>query len=353
MAERIAHRSRDKVLLVDKRPHVGGNCYDFTNEAGHLIPLYGPHYFHTNDEAVWAYVQRFSEWVPYEHRVKSLVDGKLVPVPVNITTVNQLFGLELSTSDQMQRWLADQVVTIPEPKNSRDSALSRVGPVLYEKMFRDYTKKQWDLFPEELDAQVMNRIPVRTDFDDRYFSDKYQAMPKHGYTELFRAMLDHPNIELVLGVDYLKDAERFGKPNRLYFTGRIDQFFESQGLPALRYRSLRFEFETLPRERYQEAATVNFPSLAVPYTRVTEPKLSTGQTGPQTTLIREYPTWEGEPYYPVFSPENQKLYGQYQALAAQAESSGVYFVGRLANFRYFNMDQAFANALNVAAKGGW
>lgn len=343
----MAHQTREKVLLVDKRDHLGGNCYDFVNEAGHLVPLYGPHFFHTNDEAVWSYVNRFTEWVPYEHRVKSLVDGKLVPIPVNITTVNELFGLDLSSSEEMKHWLAEQVVAIPEPKNSRDSALSRVGPVLYEKMFRDYTKKQWDLFPEELDAQVMNRIPVRTDFDDRYFTDTYQAMPKHGYTELFRAMLDHPNIEVILGVDYLKEAARFGKPDRIYFTGRIDQFFASQGLPPLRYRSLRFEVETLPQPRYQEAATVNFPSLDVPYTRITEPKLSTGQTGSQTTVIREFPTWEGEPYYPVFSPENQQLYSRYQALAARAEAEGVYFVGRLANYKYFNMDQAFANALGV------
>lgn len=348
LAERYAAKGR-KVVVLDKRDHIGGNCYDFFDGDGLLVPLYGPHFFHTNLESVWDYVRRFSDWTPYEHRVLSRVDGKLVPVPVNITTVNELFGLSLSNEDEMKAWLAGVVEPVPEPKNSEESAVSRVGRVLYEKMFKHYTKKQWDLYPHELDAQVMNRIPVRTNFDDRYFADTYQAMPTRGYTEMFRAMLDHPNIEVRLGTDWFEVKDSLGTPEKLFFTGRIDQFFVSLGLAPLQYRSLRFEFETLDQEWFQSAATVNYPNEEA-FTRITEPKWSTGQKHPKTVVIREYPTWEGEPYYPVFNPENQKLYESYQAAAAEAEKEGVHFVGRLANYKYFNMDAAIDNALKLFGK---
>lgn len=330
-----------KVLIIEKRDHIGGNCFDFINDDGLLVPKYGPHLFHTNYEDVWAYVNRFSEWIPYEHRVLSSVDGKLVPVPVNITTVNGLFGLKIKTEDEMKKWLKNFVVPIADPKNSEESAISRVGPILYEKMFKNYTKKQWDMWPSELDASVMNRIPVRTNFDDRYFTDKYQAMPKEGYTKLFECLLDHPNIEIRLNTEW-NDSMRFDK---LFFTGRIDQFLKGE---KLEYRSLRFEFETHDMEYYQSRTQINYPDLDVPYTRITEPKHATGQKHPKTMIIKEYATWDGEPYYPVPTGRNRALYAKYQAEAKKLEAKGIYFVGRLANYKYFNMDEAFKNALAYA-----
>jgi UDP-galactopyranose mutase len=346
LAERLASSGRD-VLVIEQRPHVGGNCCDFTDQHGILVPRYGPHFFHTSDEGVWSYLQRFARWRPYEHRVLSAVDGKLVPVPVNITTVNELFGLQITGEEEMRRWLAAQVVPIPEPRNSEEAAVSRVGWVLYEKMFKHYTRKQWDLWPAELDAEVMNRIPVRTTFDDRYFSDAHQAMPADGYTAMVQRMLDHPAIEVRCGVDFFEARGKLPKAGTLVFTGRIDQYFADRLPYPLRYRSLRFEFEHLAVRRAQAAVTINYPNEH-PWTRVTEPKFSTGQEElPGTTLVREYPTWEGDPYYPVLSEPTRALFRRYQALAAAEESRGVFFAGRLANYRYFNMDQAVRNALDL------
>ncbi len=349
MAERYAALGK-KVTIIEKRNHIGGNCYDYFDDNGLLLPLYGPHFFHTNIERVWQYLQRFSEWRSYEHRVLSSVDGKLVPVPVNITTVNEVFGLSISNEEQMKQWLEENTKSIAHPKNSEESAMSRVGPVLYEKMFKHYTKKQWDLYPHELDAQVMNRIPVRTNFDDRYFTDTYQAMPAEGYTSVFENMLDNPNIEIILDCDYFQNRQEFSRAEKLFFTGRIDQFFEEQfrdrGVEPLQYRSLRFEFETLDTPQFQPCATINYPNEH-DYTRITEPKHSTGQGGDKTVIIKEYPSWDGEPYYPVFSPRNQQVFSLYQKAAEEAEKNQVYFVGRLANYKYFNMDAAFDNALTL------
>jgi UDP-galactopyranose mutase len=349
IAELFANVLGKKVLIIDKRDHIGGNCYDYINDIGILVPKYGPHFFHTNNEEVWEYVNQFSDWIPYEHRVLSLVDEKLVPVPVNITTVNKIFGLDLKTEGEMKEWLADNIKKIKDPKNSEESALARVGNVLYEKMFKNYTKKQWDVWPSDLDAEVMNRIPVRTNFDDRYFTDKYQVMPKDGYTKLFERMLNNKNIEVRLDTDWdtIKDHIQFEK---LFFTGPIDQFFQYKFGGKLQYRSLRFEFENYDKEYYQKATTINFPSYDVPYTRITEPKRATGQKSPKTTIIREYSTWEGEPYYPVPTKENKDLYIKYQEEVEKAEGRGIYFAGRLANYKYFNMDQAFKNAFDLFNK---
>ena len=225
LAERFANQCGKRVLVIEKRDEIGGNCFDFTNEAGHLIPKYGPHFFHTNFEDVWTYVQNFSEWTPYEHRALAYVDGKYVPVPVNIETVNQVFGLSLTTREEMEGWLAANTEKIPSPKNSEESGLARAGKVLYEKIFKGYTKKQWDRWPHELDASVLDRIPVRSDADDRYFTDKYQSVPKDGYTQLFKNMLDNPLITIRLNANYLEEQTSLPKPEKLFFTGPIDQFF--------------------------------------------------------------------------------------------------------------------------------
>jgi len=344
LAERYASVLNKKVLVIEKRSHIGGNCFDYLNEDNILVPKYGPHFFHTNLEDVWKYVNEFSEWLPYEHRTLSNVDGKLVPVPVNIRTVNDLLGLQIKSEDEMIDWLKTNTEQIESPKNSEEASLKRVGRVLYEKLFKNYTKKQWDLWPKELDASVMNRIPVRTNLDDRYFADKYQAMPKNGYTKMFEKILNHPNIEVRLNTDYMDVKNKIGTPEKILFTGPIDTYFNKQ-FGKLQYRSLRFEYETLDKEYFQPTAQVNYPNTEN-FTRISEPKHATQQKHPKTTIIREYSTWDGEPYYPVPNQKNQKIFDQYKNEAKKMESKGVFFVGRLANYKYFNMDQAFKNALD-------
>lgn len=350
LAERYSNILNKKVLVIEKRNHIGGNCYDYTNEFELLVPKYGPHFFHTNDSDVWKYINKFSEWIPYEHRVLSSIDNKLVPVPVNITTVNELFSLNIKNEDEMKDWLKNNTEKIINPKNSEESALSRVGRELYNKLFKEYTKKQWDLWPEQLAAEVMDRIPVRTNFDDRYFTDKYQFMPKEGYTKLFEKMINNKNIKVLLNTEWEDIKSSVKTFEKLYFTGPIDQFFNYDLGEKLEYRSLRFEFDTIKTEYYQKETSINYPSINVPYTRITEPKHSTGQKSDKTTIITEYPNWDGEPYYPVPTSRNQELYKRYQEKAKELEKNNIYFVGRLANYKYFNMDQAFRNAIEFFEK---
>lgn len=348
LAERYATQLNKKVLILEKRDHIGGNCYDYYNEDGILVSKYGAHIFHTEYEDVWEYVNRFSKWRSYTHKVLSQVDGKLVPVPVNITTINTLFGLDLNNEQEMREWLAHEIVQIDHPQNSEESALSRVGRQLYEKMFHNYTKKQWDMEPSQLDASVLDRIPVRYSFDDRYFSDKYQAMPEAGYTKVFESMLDHPNISVQLSTDYFAVKDTLEEYETLFFTGPIDQFFSYKFGKKLQYRSLKFVNETYHQEYFQSNSVINYPNEEA-FTRIVEYKHLTGQKSTKTTIAKEYPTWEGEPYYPVPSPENKALYEEYKKEAEKEENSHIHFVGRLANYKYFNMDQAFKNALDLFA----
>lgn len=351
LAERYASLGK-KVLVIERRDHIGGNCFDFVNEVGILVAKYGAHIFHTNNEEVWQYVQNFSEWMPYEHKVLSLVEGKLVPVPVNITTVNKVLGLRIKTEKQMLAWLKKNQIPFPIPKNSEETALSRVGKVLYEKMFKNYTKKQWEKYPAQLDALVLKRIPVRTTFDDRYFSDTYQALPKYGYTKLFEKMLSNPNITVKLNTDYFDIKSSLKGYKKLFYTGPIDRFFEfkhSLG-NSLEYRTINFEWETLNQEQFQPTAVVNYPSESDgAFTRIVEHKHFGNQKNAKTTITREYSVdhidGKTEPYYPVPTPKNQALFKKYQK-----ETEGltdIYFVGRLANYKYFNMDEAFKNALDL------
>jgi len=343
LAERCACMRGNKVLVVERRPHVGGNCYDFEDDAGILVPGYGPHFFHTDFRRVWEYVSRFTSWRPYEHRVLSWVDSRFVPVPVNIDTVNILFGLDIRGEAEMKAWLEDNAVPIARPANSEESALARVGPVLYEKLFKNYTIKQWSKHPRELDAAVMDRIPVRTDRDDRYFSDAYQAMPERGYTAMFERMLEHENITVALETDYFEVRDNLDRHAGLIFTGPIDRFFDYR-FGRLQYRSLYFKYRTLEKEFFQPRAQINYPGEEA-FTRITEPKHATGQISDLTTIIEEYGTWDGDPYYPVPSPENAAIYGRYREAAEGLE--GVFFAGRLGEYRYLNMDQAFLNALEI------
>ncbi|MFL6758398.1 UDP-galactopyranose mutase [Sphingomonas sp.] len=343
LAERLASQHGARVLLIDRRPHIGGNAYDEPNEAGILYHKYGPHIFHTNSDAVVDYLSQFTEWRPYEHRVLAFVRGQLVPIPINRTTLNLLFDLDLQTDEQAAEYLASRAEPVDEIRTSEDVVVNAVGQELYELFFRGYTRKQWGLDPSELDKQVTSRIPTRTSTDDRYFSDTFQAMPLNGYTAMFGKMLDRPLIEVRTGVDFaeLKDTAH-ELADHIIYTGPIDEYFDFR-FGKLPYRSLKFDHQTLEQERFQPVAVVNYPCEEVPFTRISEYKYLTGQESPVTTITYEYPSAEGDPYYPIPRPENQELFKKYEALADATED--VTFVGRLATYRYYNMDQIVGQAL--------
>jgi UDP-galactopyranose mutase len=341
LAERLAAGSNKKVLLVDRRDHIGGNAYDHKDAAGVLIHRYGPHIFHTNSTDIADYLSRFTKWRPYEHRVLADVGGPLVPMPINRTTLNTLYGLSLGSDEEAEAFLQSRAEEIANIRTSEDVVVSKVGRELYERFFRGYTRKQWGLDPSELDKSVTARVPTRTNTDDRYFTDSFQAMPADGYTRMFENMLDHDNIEIVTGVDY-EDVRDEADYDRLIFTGPIDEYFGHR-YGKLPYRSLEFRHETIDRPWFQPVGTVNYPSEDVPYTRISEYKHITGQQHAKTSITYEYPKAEGDPYYPVPRPENQALFKKYEALALQTPD--VTFVGRLATYRYYNMDQVVGQAL--------
>ena len=343
IAERLASQHGARVLVIDRRAHIGGNAYDEPNEAGILYHKYGPHIFHTNSEQVVDYLSQFTQWRPYEHRVLASVRGKLVPIPINRTTLNKLFGLDLRTDEEAADYLASRAEPVEDIRTSEDVVVNAVGRELYELFFQGYTRKQWGLDPSELDKSVTARIPTRTNTDDRYFTDTFQAMPKNGYTAMFRTMLDHPLIEVQTGVDFRDLKDRWKDvADRLVYTGPIDEYFDHR-FGKLPYRSLKFDHQTLDQERFQETGTVNYPSPDIPYTRISEYKHLTGQEHPHTTITYEYPSAEGDPYYPIPRAENQQLFKRYEALADATDD--VTFVGRLATYRYYNMDQIVGQAL--------
>jgi UDP-galactopyranose mutase len=344
LAERLASQAGKKVLILDKRNHIGGNAYDYYNEDGILIHKYGPHIFHTNSKDVFEYLSVFTEWRPYEHRVLASVDGQLVPIPINLNTINQLYGLHLNSS-QVEDFFASRAEAVKQVRTSEDVVVSKVGRELYEKFFRGYTRKQWDLDPSELDASVTARVPTRTNKDDRYFTDTYQAMPLHGYTVMFQNMLSHPNIKVMLNTDY-KEVIDLIPFKHLIYTGPIDAYFD-YCYGKLPYRSLEFKFVTVDKEYFQPTGTVNYPNEQL-YTRITDFKYLTGQNHLKTAVVYEYPRAEGDPYYPVPRPENAEVYKKYQQLAATVTNT--YFVGRLATYKYYNMDQVVAQALTTFKK---
>jgi UDP-galactopyranose mutase len=341
MAERLATQLGKRVLVVDRRPHIAGNAFDRLDDAGLLIHQYGPHIFHTNSADIFDYLSQFTEWRAYEHRVLAQVDGMLVPIPINRTTINALYGLTLTTDAEAEAFLASRSEPVPVIETSEDVVVSAVGRELYEKFFRGYTRKQWGLDPSQLDKAVTARVPTRTNTDDRYFNDRFQVMPAEGYTKMFERMLDHPNIDLLLGADYAQVRSAYPHAH-LVFTGPIDEYFGYR-FGKLPYRSLRFEHETLDTPWSQPVAVVNYPDEATPYTRITEYKHLTGQEHAKTSITREYPQAEGDPYYPIPREENQALFKRYEALAKAEEN--VTFVGRLATYRYYNMDQIVGQAL--------
>jgi UDP-galactopyranose mutase len=341
LAERLATHHGARILLIDRRGHIGGNAYDEPNEAGILYHKYGPHIFHTNSDAVVEYLSQFTEWRPYEHRVLAQARGQLVPIPINRTTLNMLFDAKLESDEDAAAFLASRAEPVEDIQTSEDVVVNAIGRELYELFFRGYTRKQWDLDPSELDKQVTSRIPTRTNTDDRYFTDSFQAMPLDGYTAMFEKMLDNPLIEIRTGVDF-RDVQGEIEAGHIIYTGPIDEYFDFR-FGKLPYRSLKFDHQTIDQEHYQSVGTVNYPSPDVPYTRISEYKHLTGQEAPRTTITYEYPSAEGDPYYPIPREENQLLFKRYEALADTTD--GVTFVGRLATYRYYNMDQIVGQAL--------
>ncbi|KAL7544106.1 hypothetical protein ACHAXR_013584 [Thalassiosira sp. AJA248-18] len=363
IAENYATHFGQTSLIIEKRHHIGGNCYDYIDDdTGIRVSLFGAHLFHTKHERVWEYVQKFSEWAPYEHKVMGVVNGKSVPIPVNIDTVNELFDLDIQNTDQMDEWLKKEQVILQdddgkprEAVNSEEVALTRVGQRLYDMIFKPYTFKQWAKYPAELGPEVLSRIPVRNDHDGRYFSDPHQALPLNGYTSIFDKMLDKPEITVLTETDYFDVKDKL-KCQKLYYTGPIDTYFADLGWPKLEYRSLSFE-RVVQKDTpgfFQPAAVVNHPQnkdtdgKEVDFTRIVEYKHLLNQTSDHTIYFIERSKDGGEPYYPVPNKENKDLYKRYQEMAEKEE--GVTFVGRLANYKYFNMDDAILNALELFDK---
>lgn len=341
VAERIASEKNEKVLVIEKRGHIGGNIYDSYNEDGILIHNYGPHIFHTNDREVYEYLSKFTKWNDFWHRVLTQVDGNLIPMPITLETVNKLYNLNMS-ADEMEKFIAAKAVPIDEIKTSRDVALSKVGEEIYQKFFENYTKKQWGVDPAEIDTSVISRIPLRYNRDTRYFTDRYQGMPKYGYTKMCEAMVANKNIKIMLNTDFreIKDELEY---DALIYTGATDEFYDYKH-GKLAYRSLNFVFETYDCESYQEAPVVNYPN-DYDFTRITEFKKLTWQENKKTTILKEFPQAEGEPYYPFPTAECKAHFAKYQA--EMEKETKVYFLGRLAEYRYYNMDAVVRSALNL------
>ena len=346
VAERLATELGHRVLVIDRRDHIAGNAYDYFDANGVHVHKYGPHIFHTNSQKVVDYLSRFTEWRPYEHRVLASVDGKLLPMPINRDTINGLYDLQLQTEEEVEAFYAERREERELMRTSEDSVVAKVGWELYEKFFRGYTRKQWELDPKDLHASVTARIPIRTNTDDRYFTDSFQNMPADGYTAMFERILDHPGIEVRLGTSYedVRDDADYG---HLVWTGPIDEYFGHRFGP-LPYRSLHFELETVETPDggfHFPAGSINEPSESVPYTRRTEFRHLAGQEGlTRSTIAVEYPRSEGDPYYPIPREQNRALFKRYRALADEIADE-VTFVGRLGNYQYLNMDQVTAQAL--------
>jgi len=344
MAERLAANGHN-VVIIDKRDHIGGNVYDYIDETGIRVSKYGAHLFHTNSERVWKYVNQFSEWVRWDHEVLSMCENKLVSVPVNPTTVNILCGENLQGGDEMKAWLEANQERYDSIENSEQMAKSRVGSVLYEKLIKEYTFKQWEKYPEELDPSVLARIPIRFTHDTRYFDDKYQALPKNGYTAFVKEMLASENIKVLLNTDYFKYITEHSEIfDQIIYTGPIDAFYKDSGLEPLEYRSINFVTERYKNMNYyQKNSVINYSSKDVPYTRIVEYKHFLNQKSEDTVIVKEFTCSGGEPYYPIPNKKNMDLYEKYKALSSK--ESKIHFLGRLANYKYFNMDAAILNSL--------
>lgn len=339
IAERLASLTGEKVLIVEKRNHIGGNCYDSYNEARILIQNYGPHTFHTSNKRIFDYLSQFTEWTTYQHRVLSYVDGNFIPFPISIKTINALYNLNL-TADEMVAFIDSKKVDVKEIKTSEDVVLSKAGEDIYNKFFKNFTIKQWGISPAELDSTVISRIPFRLNQDTRYFTDTYQGQPKHGYTEMCKRMIDNSLIKVLLNTDYKEVIDDL-QYDALIYTGPVDYYFDYK-YGKLKYRSIRLEFETYDMESYQPGPSVRYPN-DYDFTRITEFKKMTGQKSNKTTILKEYPCFGEEPFYPYPTQDNKEIYKKYLELT-KAEKR-VHFVGRLAEYKYYDMDDVVERAL--------
>jgi len=344
LARSLAEKGR-KVLVMEKHKHIGGHCYDYRNEHGITIHKYGPHIFHTTNREVWEFVKQFSDFYPFQHRVLSYINGGLVPFPINCDTINAIYNTNI-TVGEVEGFLEDQVAQSDykePPENFEDYVISKVGRTLYEAFFMNYTRKQWERHPRELSADVAKRIPVRTNRDPRYFSDPYQGIPVRGYTGLMESMLDHPNISILLGADFFQWQDSISR-KALIYTGPLDAYFDYKH-GELEYRSLRLEFETFDQENYQPAPVVNYPN-DYEWTRITEFKQFLNEKSDKTTILKEYPSKEGEPYYVVYTKENLAVRDKYIKEVEALKEENIHFIGRLAEYKYYNMDAVILEALN-------
>jgi UDP-galactopyranose mutase len=361
IAERIANVLNQKVLIIEKRNHIGGNCYDYRDENNIIVHKYGPHLFHTDYKEVFDYLSNFTDWHIYHHKVLAFVDGKKVPLPFNLNSIYEVFPQELAKRLEVrliEKYGYGAKIPILELLKEEDQDLKFLANYVYEKIYKNYTIKQWGLKPEEISPQVTARVPIYVSRDNRYFTDKYQVVPKDGYTKIFERMLDHPNIKIMLNTDFKEvisiDFENkkiyfLGQEfkGKLIFTGMIDELFNFK-YGFLPYRSLDLRFETIEQEYYQEAPVVNYPN-DYDFTRITEFKHIHPVKSNKTTILKEYPKAYRPnvdiPYYPVFTKENQELYNKYKEEADKFEN--LVLVGRLAEYRYYDMDDVVKRALEV------
>ena len=349
-AERLAARG-ERVLVVDKRPHIAGNAYDERDEDGVWRHVYGPHIFHTNSEKVWTYLQQFSQWRPYFHRVRAVVDGREVPLPVNLDTIEALFPPRMAeryVEALTTRFRYGERVPILKLMKEAEGPLAELASYIYTKVFANYTRKQWDLSPEELSPHVTARVPILVSRDDRYFQDRWQAMPTAGYTALIGKMLASPKIKVLLSTSY-QEVRTLFPDARVLYTGPIDEYYDYR-LGGLPYRSVHFEWSGHTATTAQTVGTINYPE-EYDFTRITEMRHLTGQLSPRTTLVAEYPQTFipglNEPYYPIPTDSNLRLYEAYRDI--DTPSNAPLFMGRLAEYKYYNMDQAVATALAKTA----
>ncbi|MFZ8831620.1 MAG: UDP-galactopyranose mutase [Thermodesulfobacteriaceae bacterium] len=361
IAERIANVLNRKVLIIEKRNHIGGNCYDYRDENNIIVHKYGPHLFHTDYKEVFDYLSNFTDWHIYHHKVLAFVDGKKIPLPFNLNSIYEVFPQELAKRLEVkliEKYGYGTKIPILELLKEEDQDLKFLANYVYEKIYKNYTMKQWGLKPEEISPQVTARVPIYVSRDNRYFTDKYQVIPKDGYTKIFERMLNHPNIKIMLNTDFKEvisiDFENkkiyfLGQEfkGKLIFTGMIDELFNFK-YGFLPYRSLDLRFETIEQEYYQEAPVVNYPN-DYDFTRITEFKHIHPVKSDKTTILKEYPkAYQPNvdiPYYPVFTKENQELYNKYKEEADKFEN--LVLVGRLAEYRYYDMDDVVKRALEV------
>lgn len=349
LANKLADCLGEKVLIIDVKDHIAGNCYDYFDKNGICVHQYGTHIFHTNNKRVWDYLSQFTKWYPYQHKVRGYIDGQEVPIPFNLNSIHQVFPEYLA--NLLEKKLIDTFgfnvkVPILELKKTGDKNLLFLAEYVYDKVFLHYTLKQWEMKPEDLDMSVTGRVPVYISRDNRYFQDKYQGIPMEGYTKLAQKMLDNPKIEVKLKTSY-QDIKSCVNYKRLYYTGPIDEFFGfTEG--ELPYRSLKFDFVELNKPYFQSGACINYPNN-YDFTRIGEYKYFLDNQSDKTVISFEYPQnfeqGKNERYYPIISKENEDLYQKY--LSKAQKEKNIYFCGRLGGYKYLNMDQAIGAALEL------